>query len=157
MIRPTDETVLLYQIPDKKQEFAIKRILVSMGIRIRNVEKEEWNTTVGELLGVRKMKQAAGNKVEEESQTKTVLHETNEKKAVTNSSANQIDADSFEESVMVMQLHPGRMDVLIQEMKRLGVANVTLKAIVTEYNVDWTFGQLANELMQEHRKLTGAK
>ena len=155
MIRPTDETVLLYQIPDKKQEFAIKRLLVSMGIRIRNVEKEEWNTTVGELLGVRKMKQAAGNKVEEESQTKTVLHETNEE-AITNS-ANQIDADSFEESVMIMQLHPGRMDVLLQELKRLGVANATLKAIVTEYNLDWTFGQLANELMQEHRKLTGAK
>ena len=155
MIRPTDETVLLYQIPDKKQEFAIKRLLVSMGIRIRNVEKEEWNTTVGELLGVRKMKQAAGNKVEEESQTKTVLHETNEE-AITNS-ANQIDADSFEESVMIMQLHPGRMDVLLQELKRLGVANATLKAIVTEYNLDWTFGQLANELMQEHRKLTGAR
>ena len=54
--------VLLYHFQGTRRGRLLKSILVTMGVRIKNVERSEYRKPIGELAGIRKEEKEAGPK-----------------------------------------------------------------------------------------------
>lgn len=123
------ETVLYYH-PDSesaaKEILLMKSVLLRMGIRIRNVEKDEVLLKVGYLVGVSGFEET--KETDWKAETLPVIPE----------------------QVMVLKGFTNkRLDELLMNFRKSRVPRIELKAILTEYNSDWSFYELYEELVKE--------
>lgn len=124
MAKIAGEQILLYGIEDKKKEQILKSIFIRLGARIRVASKEDCGKYVGILMGLKDCEQIEEKEVEPIIDEMLVLH----------------------------GFSSGRLDLLLKEMKRLKV-RISLKAVVTEHNKNWTLVELYEELKREREKM----
>ena len=128
------EMVLYYNPGNAPKTALMKSVLVRMGIRIKNVSKEQTGETIGDLLGIEKGADSLKEKPDEKSDERP-----NEK----------LDGTIEEQMLVLHQFTERRLDQLLMELRKAGVPKIELKAIVTEQNSRWTLYQLYEKLKKE--------
>lgn len=117
------ETVLYYTPAQTPKVSKLKGVLVTMGIRIKNIAPQQVTQLVGYLAGMEGF--------EEQTSTDPVPF--------------------IEEEILVMKQFTGdRIDELLFKLRKAGVPKIELKAVVTESNSKWTFYKLYEEIKEEH-------
>ena len=123
------ETVLLYNIQDKKTRSAIQFIAVQMKIRVRSVAPSQYHMPLG-LLAFGK--------------------EEDQKEYLTNAPA------AFDDAMLVFAgLPAGRLHVFLSQMGKKKVPTIDLKASLTEHNAVWDSVTLHDELVKEPASVHG--
>lgn len=126
-MREVKETVLYYNPIPSDKVIRLKGVLVQMGIRIKNITREQSGQTVGYLAGMKGFEETE------------VLGEL----------------PVIEEEILIMKDFSGtRMDQLLLSLRKAGVERIALKAVVTESNSKWTLNQLYREIKEEHEKMS---
>lgn len=127
MIKPSGETVLLYNLNNDKGR-KLRFVMVRMGMRIRVVNKEEYGLPVGILAGM-----------------KEVVPEKEDS-----------DIQDFQDEMMIMKgFTDGRLDQFLKAMRKDGIEKVNYKAVLTPTNCRWNSWQLYQELRKEHETMSG--
>lgn len=122
------EMVIYYSPQRTKSAAKLKGVLIQMGVRIRNVSREQAHEKVGFLAG---------------------LDGFEEEQAVQGDSAQEM-----EQELLIMKNFTGRrMDELFLRMRKAGVGRINYKAVLTEHNVNWTLLDLYREIKREHEAM----
>lgn len=125
------ETVLYYNPENGSQGRHVtlmKGVLVRMGVRIKNISREQVLESVGFLAGIPGFEAREGASGEE--------------------------IPEIPEQVLVMKNFSGRrIDELLLGLRKAGVPKINLKAVVTEQNAGWSFYHLYEELKSEHEAM----
>lgn len=104
----------------------IRLAAMRLKIRIRPVKKEEYGKALGALCGLFPLEEEAGA------------------------------PGGFDDEMLVMANFPaGMMNLLLQTMRRTGVAPVALKAVLMPTNAAWDSVRLHEEIAAEHAALSG--
>lgn len=120
------ETVLYYCPKKTPSTSRLKAVLIQMGIRIKTVEQDQIGEKVGYLAGMEGYEKEGAQRMPE-----------------------------IPEEVMVLKdFSGGRMDELFARMRAAKIPKISLKAIVTETNAEWSFYQLYEEIKEEHRQMS---
>lgn len=125
-------TILLYNFEDKKRKNKIRAFCNMQGIRVRIVEKEEYDKTIGELM-------------ENESQTEPEFSKE---------AGGQEESIDFDEEMLVMCRLGRKMDLLLGYLRREKM-RIPLKAVLTPVNQIWDSVRLYREIRAEHEQMTG--
>lgn len=119
---------LLYNIDDPQRARKIKFILIRMGVRIKNVKKEEYLTPIGVLAGSGKISYDAAD----------------------------YNGPGFSEEMLVMKDFSSRqIDDMILRFRKEKLEKIALKAVLTETNQTWDSITLYKNLREEHEQMTG--
>ena len=119
------EVALLYNLTGDRLR-RVKGLLVFMGVRVRLVDRVEYNQKVGALAGLQQP-----DALEPYSGT------------------------AFQDEMMVLRLTPARVNAVIQRFQKHGVALPALTAVLTASNAQWDSTALADELGKEREALAG--
>ena len=123
------ETLLLYNINDRKTRSVIQLTAVQMKIRVRIVSPSQYHMPLG-LLAVGK--------------------EEDQKEYLTEAPA------EFEDAMLVFAgLSVGRLNAFLSQMAKKRVPQIDLKASLTEHNAVWDSVTLHDELVKEHASMHG--
>ncbi|MBS7009753.1 DUF3783 domain-containing protein [Anaerostipes sp.] len=122
------KAVLLYNLDNSDRARKIKYILIRMGVRIKNVKKEDYLKPIGALAG------AAGAEADDSI----------------------YDGPGFAEEMLVMKGFTGReIDELILRFRKEKLDKIDLKAVMTDTNQTWDSITLYENLREEHEQMTG--
>lgn len=122
------ETVLLYNFTDKKRALMVRQALLPLGIRLKPVQREEYLKPIGALVSPGTAK---------DSQDKPY------------------DGPGFTDEMLLMAgFTSGRIDTLIQALRRWGVGKIDYKAVLTDTNRDWDSLKLYEEIRKEHEAMS---
>ena len=117
------ETIYLYRVDDPQTVKTIQFMAVRLKVRVKGITEEMTGLKVGYITGL-------------EGYTDEI---TSEEFAVP------------QEPVMLMQNFTDRkIDQLLSLFRTAGIPRIALKAMLTDYNKDWYFYQLYEELCREH-------
>ena len=123
------ETLLLYNINDKKTRSVIQFIAVQMKIRVRSVTPSQYHMPLGLL---------AFGKEEDQKEYLT-----------------EVPAE-FDDAMLVFAgISAGRLNTFLVQMAKKRVPKIDLKASLTEHNAVWNSVVLHDELVKEHASLHG--
>lgn len=129
MIKPSGETVLLYNLNNEKGR-KIRFLLVRMGMRIRIVNPDEYGIPVGTLAGM-----------------KDIVPEDED-----------APVEAFSDEMLVMKgFSNSRLDQFLKGMQKAGVERINYKAILTPTNCQWNSWKLYQEIRKEHEAMTGQR
>lgn len=124
------ETVLYFAPDGTSHTPLLKGVLAQMNIKVKNLTPERCAQRIGWLTGV-------------EGVEKRELSENFQRYAPV-----------LDEELMVMAgFTDGRLDELLENLKKAGVPKIRLKAIVTETNARWTVYQLYDQLKAESARI----
>ena len=113
------ETVLLFNIKDKKRAQELQMICMSLRIRVRLIKKEEYFQTVGVLAGMK-----------EASETDRIY-----------------EGEELADEMMVFAGVTGsHLDQILFMMRKKGMKRIDYKAVLTDTNSQWTVPELFKEL-----------
>lgn len=120
--------VLLYNLDNSERGRKIKFILIRMGVRIKNVKKEDYLKPIGALAGLAGVE--AGGSV--------------------------YDGPGFTEEMLVMKGFTGtQIDDMILRFRKEKLEKINLKAVITETNKTWDSITLYENLKEEHEQMKG--
>ena len=105
----------------------IRLAAMRLKIRVRPVEKDEYAQTVAALCGLEEKTNAA-----------------------------YVGA-GFEDEMLVMANFPGMMNAFLGLFRRMGIAPVALKAMLTPTNAAWDSEKLHAEIAGEHQAMMNGK
>ena len=135
-----NEKVLLYQFHGTEAARKLQPVLLRMGIRVKSVAPEEYETPIGILAGIKGLEEAGMFSAEQRGENEVDNPE----------SPVEISAP-----MMVMCGFSGkRVDELLLQMRKAGVPRIDLKAMMTPTNMYWTSRELFGELQKEHAMMT---
>lgn len=118
-------SVLLYNFNDKVRTDKVKFIFVLMGVRIKNVQKEDYLQPIGAL--------AASGQVE---RTQDVM-----------------EGEGFSEEMLVLcNVTEAQLDRALAYFGKEGI-RIPLKAVMTPANQNWNSMELHDELVREHEEM----
>lgn len=118
--------VLLYHFQGTRRGRLLKSILVTMGVRIKNVERSEYSRPIGELAGIRK----------EEKE------------------AESYEGEELPEEMMIMcGFTQSMIQELLIRIRRQRMAPVDLKAVLTPTNQNWNSLEIYEEIKKEHQMM----
>lgn len=116
-------TVLLYNLNQSEKGKKIKYVLIRMGIKIKNISKEDYLQPVGALAGVPGLERS------------NLIYSEN----------------GFADEMLVMKGFPeSLLDEMLKRFRKEKIEKVELKAILTPSNQSWNSIQLYEELKKEH-------
>lgn len=122
-MKKVEEIVLLYHFIDEEKESKIKTVLSRMKIKTKNISEEMLLQKVGYLVEMPSFKET----ISEES------------------------VEPFDQEVMVMQgIQNKRMNEILSNFKAENIEKIALKAIVTPYNMFWSFSRLCKTIQKDH-------
>ena len=118
--------ILLYNIKDKKRALDIRRVLMPLKIRIKQVAEADFGQPIGYLADIDGFE-----------------------------SYEEISGDfSFNDEMMVMVgLTSFEIDQVIKGFHKRRIAGIPLKAILTDENRKWDSKKLYENLRDEHAKM----
>lgn len=134
----TREILLLYRFRDTEIGRQLYAVAARMGILCRVIEEEQTQETLGALLklpGFSASLQPSSDGAEEEAEAKKEKRELTRQAMIMHGFTRQ------------------RLDEFLKNMRKAGVPVIPLKAIVTPYNVSWTFRALYEELEKEEEAM----
>lgn len=124
------ELVLFYTPENKEHTPLLRGVLSQMHIKIKNLTAERCVQKIGYLAGL----------------------EGFEKREV--SPGYERYAPAMEEELLVFcGLTDERLEELLANLKKAGVPQIPLKAVVTDTNAEWTVYRLYDQLREEHAQL----
>lgn len=122
----TGEVVLLYNLSNTEKGKQIKRLLILLGITIKEISKEQYFQSIGSLAGIK------GFEKNEE-----IYNE-----------------EGFLDEMLVMHKFTSqRIDVILKGFRKAGIEKVDLKAVVTPTNASWNSLELYEEIKKEHESM----
>lgn len=122
-------SVLLYNFTDKKRTEKVKFIFVLLGIKIKNVRKEEYLQPIGTLAGL------PGMEAEEEC----------------------YEGEGFpEEMIVLTHFTDGQLNQMLAYLRKERI-QIPLKAAVTPTNQHWDSLKLHDEIKREHEQMEQMK
>ncbi|MBP2630468.1 MAG: hypothetical protein H6Q70_1096 [Firmicutes bacterium] len=122
-MKKVEELILLYHFTDEEKENKIKVVLKRMQLKTKNISGEMMSQKVGYLVGMPSFKE----------------------------SVSEEPAPTFDQEVMVMHgFNNKRINEILLEFKAEGIEKIALKAIVTPYNIFWTFSRLCKTIQKDH-------
>lgn len=118
--------ILLYNIKDKKRALDIRRVLMPLKIRIKQIAPSDFGYPIGYLADI------DGFEASED-----------------------LSGDfSFNEEMMIMVgLTSFEIDQVIKGFHKKRIAGISLKAILTDENQKWDSKNLYENLKKEHQKM----
>ena len=117
-------TVLLVNFKDKQKLREIQMVLMTLKVKVRLVEPEEYYKTIGELVGI----------VETQSESD--------------------DDESIvlaKEMIVFAGLAEQQLNQVLFLMRKKVIGSVDYKAVLTDTNQSWTIPELYRELEREHK------
>ena len=129
------EKVLLYNLKGTAAGKKLQPVLLRLGVRVRVVEESEYDQPLGLLAGV-EMPEDARAGIDPET-------------------GRQPDpaAELTEPMMILVGFTSGRLDELLTQMRRGGVPQIGLKAMLTATNRYWTSRQIYTELGREREAM----
>ncbi len=122
------ETILLFQITDKKMKTAVASALLPLKIRVKQVSAEECGKKLGILAGV----------LPEEE---------------TEAPAASADGEPLTDPMMILCGIDGRKLNLVLAALRSKNVRIPYKAVLTPSNQEWTPAECLAELKREHEAM----
>lgn len=118
--------ILLYNIKDKKRALDIRRVLMPLKIRIKQVAPSDFGQPIGYLADLDGFE-----------------------------ACEDLSEDfSFDEEMMIMVgLTSFEIDQVIKGFHKRRIAGIPLKAILTDENQKWNSKNLYENLKEEHQKM----
>lgn len=119
--------ILLYNINDRKRAMEIRRVLMPLKLRIKNIPPDDFAHPIGYLLGIEGYKPS------------------------------DLASDDcyFEDEMMIMAgLTSCEIDQVIRGFHKRRIPGIPLKAIVTPHNQEWHSYKLYRDLKKEHEKIS---
>ena len=130
------ETVLLFHF-EKERAGKIRRALLPLKIRVKTVEPDEYEKTIGFLAGNKEIP-------EQESKGEYEIPGTGEEKT------------EIKQEMMVMAWMTGhQIDQILNAFRKQGIGRIDYKAVITQQNQYWDSRTLYAELKKEHEIFTG--
>lgn len=119
------ETVLLFEIQDKKMKTAITTALLPLKVKVKQVAPADYNKKLGVIAGT--------------------LPDTGEQESLA--------AESLSDSMMILcGIYGARLERILNSLRSRNV-RLPYKAILTESNQEWTPVECLEELKKEHAAL----
>ena len=118
--------ILLYNIKDKKRALDIRRVLMPLKIRIKQIAPSDFGYPIGYLADIDGFE-----------------------------ASKDLSGDfSFDEEMMIMVgLTSFEIDQVIKGFHKKRIAGIPLKAILTDENQKWNSKNLYENLKKEHQKM----
>lgn len=124
------EIVLLYGFHDKDRLLKVKKALLLLGIRLKEVEAADYSQAVGYMAGVKEIPKAE----------------------------KEYEGEAFEKELMVMAgLSSGKVDDVLRALRKSGAGPIHYKAVLTPTNQFWDGVKLYGEIAREHEAMSGRK
>ncbi len=118
--------ILLYNIKDKKRALDIRRVLMPLKIRIKQIAETDFGQPIGYLADIDGF----------------------------DACENLSDDFSFDDEMMIMVGLSGfEIDQVIKGFHKKRIARIPLKAVLTEENQKWNSRKLYENLRDEHEKM----
>ncbi len=128
--------ILLYQIAQEKKK-QIKKLCGQMHIQVKEVSPQEYGQALGITAGILP-KNTVG------LQQSPVLDMPMK---------NPLSIGAAEEMLVFCGLQQSVMEEFLRRYKEEGIEPISLKAVVTQYNIFWSLGQLQEELRRERKEM----
>lgn len=123
--------LIMYKINELTKEKQVVNLCRKLGLKTRKLKDSDAKITVGTLTGNGKINA---------SPDKQMLNIANQ---------NVPNGYSLPELIVFSGLKDNKLDEFLAEYKKMGIAPIGLKAVVTIHNVNWTMYELAEELVRE--------
>ncbi len=123
--------LIMYKINETSKEKQVVNLCRKLGLKTRKLKDSDAKITVGTLTGNGKINASPGNQM---------LNTANQ---------NVPTGYSLPELIVFSGLEDNKLDEFLAEYKKMGIAPISLKAVVTIHNVNWTMYELAEELVRE--------
>ena len=154
--------LVLYYTPEKStDDQKLKRVLVRLGIRIRNITSDQIYQKVGYLAGLPGFEEEPDTESKEAELKETGRKEAGQKEAGQKAAEQQEEGFSggnvpaqISEKVLVLHgFGERKLNEMLNQFRKAKVPPIALKAVLTEHNCGWSFYELYQELRQEHEKM----
>lgn len=123
--------LIMYKINEPSKEKQVVNLCRKLGLKTRKLKDSDAKITVGTLTGNGKINASPDNQM---------LNTANQ---------NVPTGYSLPELIVFSGLKDNKLDEFLAEYKKMGIAPIGLKAVVTIHNVNWTMYELAEELVRE--------
>jgi hypothetical protein len=123
--------LIMYKINETSKEKQVVNLCRKLGLKTRKLKDSDAKITVGTLTGNGKINASPGNQM---------LNTANQ---------NVPTGYALPELIVFSGLKDNKLDEFLAEYKKMGIAPIGLKAVVTIHNVNWTMYELAEELVRE--------
>lgn len=123
--------LIMYKINETSKEKQVVNLCRKLGLKTRKLKDSDAKITVGTLTGNGKINASPDNQM---------LNTANQ---------NVPTGYSLPELIVFSGLKDNKLDEFLAEYKKMGIAPIGLKAVVTIHNVNWTMYELAEELIRE--------
>lgn len=123
--------LIMYKINETSKEKQVVNLCRKLGLKTRKLKDSDAKITVGTLTGNGKINASLDNQM---------LNTANQ---------NVPTGYSLPELIVFSGLKDNKLDEFLAEYKKMGIAPIGLKAVVTIHNVNWTMYELAEELVRE--------
>lgn len=123
--------LIMYKINKTSKEKQVVNLCRKLGLKTRKLKDSDAKITVGTLTGNGKINASPDNQM---------LNTANQ---------NVPTGYSLPELIIFSGLKDNKLDEFLAEYKKMGIAPIGLKAVVTIHNVNWTMYELAEELVRE--------
>lgn len=120
------ETILLFNAPDKEKLLKIEMALFPLRLRLKRIQKEDYNQPLGFLAGMKDIVPAEGT-----------------------FSGDELPGTMF----VFCFLSDSRLNQALAALRRCGAGSFPYKAILTPTNSTWTAPDCFAELKKEHEAL----
>lgn len=120
------ETILLFNAPDKEKLLKIEMALFPLRLRLKRIQKEDYNQPLGFLAGMKDVAPAEGT-----------------------FSGDELPGTMF----VFCFLSDSRLNQALAALRRCGAGPFPYKAILTPTNSTWTAPDCFAELKKEHEAL----
>lgn len=124
------ETILLFNLPDKKSRLAIEKALFPLKVCLRAVSKENYNQPLGVLAGIKEIPAAEGTFYGEE-----------------------LPGTMF----VFAFLTDTKLNQVLAALRKSGAGPFPYKAVLTPTNQFWTAHECFREIAREHETMTSDK
>ncbi len=123
--------LIMYKINEPSKEKQVVNLCRKLGLKTRKLKDSDAKITVGTLTGNSKINASPNSQM---------LNTANQ---------NVPTGYSLPELIIFSGLKDNKLDEFLAEYKKMGIAPIGLKAVVTIHNVNWTMYELAEELVRE--------
>lgn len=123
--------LIMYKINETSKEKQVVNLCRKLGLKTRKLKDSDAKITVSTLTGNGKINASPDNQM---------LNTANQ---------NVPTGYSLPELIVFSGLKDNKLDEFLAEYKKMGIAPIGLKAVVTIHNVNWTMYELAEELVRE--------
>ena len=120
------ETILLFNANNKAVNLKIQKALFPLKIRLKKVDKKNYNQPLGYLVGIDKLSPAEGND----------------------------NGDELEDMMMIFAfLSDAKLNQVLAALRKCGAGPFPYKAILTPTNQFWSARQCFEEVKKEHETM----